>query len=142
MRAPAVTPLPWMFKQLGIGPLIGTRTWGGLIGIGGYPTFDRWVAELTARAWGLFNPKTESSSVENKGVSPDVEVDLDPRALAPGHDPQLEKASRALTSLKETSRAASETPEVSGVQLAEGAFPTRPNPAWFRPEQLSGVNKE
>ena len=34
--------LPWMFKRLGTGPLIGTRTWGGLIGIGGYPLADRW----------------------------------------------------------------------------------------------------
>jgi len=37
-RAPAVDALPWMFKRLGTGPLIGTRTWGGLIGIGGYPS--------------------------------------------------------------------------------------------------------
>ena len=93
--------LPWMFKQLGIGPLIGTRTWGGLIGIGGYPTLID-GGGITAPRWGLFNPKTGEFDVENKGVSPDIEVDLDPALWRQGHDPQLEKGvSVALTSMKE-----------------------------------------
>ncbi len=93
--------LPWMFKQLGIGPLIGTRTWGGLIGIGGYPPLMDGGA-ITAPRWGLFNPKTGEFDVENKGVSPDIEVDLDPALWRQGHDPQLEKAvSVTLANLKE-----------------------------------------
>jgi tricorn protease len=82
--------LPWMFKQLGIGPLIGTRTWGGLIGIGGYPTLID-GGTVTAPRWGLFNPKTGEFDVENKGVAPDIEVDLDPALWRKGQDPQLEK---------------------------------------------------
>ena len=93
--------LPWMFKQLGIGPLIGTRTWGGLIGIGGYPPLMD-GGEITAPRWGLFNPKTGEFDVENKGVSPDIEVELDPALWRQGHDPQLERGvSVALTNLKE-----------------------------------------
>ncbi len=93
--------LPWMFKQLGIGPLIGTRTWGGLIGIGGYPSLID-GGEITAPRFGLFNPKTGEFDVENIGVSPDIEVELDPALWRQGHDPQLEKAvSVALTNLKE-----------------------------------------
>ncbi len=93
--------LPWMFKQLNIGPLIGTRTWGGLIGIGGYPQLMD-GGGITAPRWGLFNPKTGEFDVENKGVAPDIEVDLDPLLWRQGHDPQLEKGvSVALTELKE-----------------------------------------
>ena len=93
--------LPWMFKELGIGPLIGTRTWGGLIGIGGYPPLMDGGA-ITAPRWGLFNPKTGEFDVENKGVAPDIEVDFDPALWRQGHDPQLEKAvSVTLATLKE-----------------------------------------
>src|SRR5580692_3459470 len=93
--------LPWMFRELGIGPLIGTRTWGGLIGIGGYPPLMD-GGTITAPRWGLFNPKTGEFDVENKGVSPDIEVDYDPALWRQGHDPQLEKAvSVSLAELKE-----------------------------------------
>jgi tricorn protease len=83
--------LPWMFKRLGTGPLIGTRTWGGLIGIGGYPNLID-GGSVTAPRWGIFNPETGEFDVENKGVPPDIEVELDPAAWRQGHDPQLEKA--------------------------------------------------
>jgi len=82
--------LPWMFKKLGIGPLIGTRTWGGLIGIGGYPPLMD-GGQVTAPRFALFNPDTGEFDVENKGVTPDVEVDLDPALWRQGQDPQLEK---------------------------------------------------
>jgi len=82
--------LPWMFKKLGTGPLIGTRTWGGLIGIGGYPPLMD-GGEVTAPRWGLYNPETGEFDVENKGVSPDIEVEFDPALWRQGHDPQLEK---------------------------------------------------
>ena len=80
-----------MFKKLSIGPLIGTRTWGGLIGIGGYPRLID-GGRVTAPRWGIFNPDTGEFDVENKGVSPDIEVELDPAAWRQGRDPQLEKA--------------------------------------------------
>jgi len=93
--------LPWMFRKLGTGPLIGTRTWGGLIGIGGYPALmDGGL--VTAPRIALFNPDTGEFDVENKGVSPDIEVDLDPALWRQGHDPQLEKGvSVALQELKD-----------------------------------------
>jgi tricorn protease len=93
--------LPWMFRKLGTGPLIGTRTWGGLIGIGGYPPLMD-GGEVTAPREGLYNPDTGEFDVENKGVSPDIEVDLDPALWRQGHDPQLEKGVEvALQELKE-----------------------------------------
>jgi tricorn protease len=82
--------LPWMFRKLSIGPLIGTRTWGGLIGIGGYPDLMDGGA-VTAPRFGLYNPDTGEFDVENKGVAPDIEVDLTPALWRQGHDPQLEK---------------------------------------------------
>jgi tricorn protease len=93
--------LPWMFKELRIGPLIGMRTWGGLIGIGGYPRLMD-GGEVTAPRWGLFNPKTGEFDVENKGVLPDVEVEFDPALWRQGHDPQLERGvAEALRELQE-----------------------------------------
>ena len=93
--------LPWMFKKLGTGPLIGTRTWGGLIGIGGYPSLMD-GGEVTAPRWALYNPDTGEFDVENKGVSPDIEVEYDPALVRQGHDPQLEKGvAVALQGLKD-----------------------------------------
>ncbi|MGD0507606.1 MAG: PDZ domain-containing protein [Terriglobales bacterium] len=83
--------LPWMFRRLGTGPLIGTRTWGGLIGIGGYPPLID-GGGVTAPRWGIYNPETGQFDVENKGVSPDIEVEFNPALWRQGHDPQLEKA--------------------------------------------------
>ncbi len=82
--------LPWMFQRLGTGPLIGTRTWGGLIGIGGYPTLMD-GGTVTAPRWGGFNPDTGEFDIENKGITPDIEVELNPALWRQGHDPQLEK---------------------------------------------------
>ena len=82
--------LPWYFRKAGIGPLIGKKTWGGLVGIGGYPELidGGRVTAPRAAIYGL-NGDWE---VENKGVAPDVEVDLDPAAWRSGRDAQLEKA--------------------------------------------------
>jgi len=82
--------LPWYFRKAGIGQLIGKRTWGGLVGIGGYPELidGGHVTAPRAAIYGL-NGEWE---VENHGVPPDVEVDLDPAAWRQGHDAQLEKA--------------------------------------------------
>jgi tricorn protease len=92
--------LPWMFRRLGIGPLVGTRTWGGLIGIGGYPSLID-GGFVTAPRWALYSPDGVFD-VENKGVAPDHEVELDPYLWRQGRDPQLEKAvDLALRALRE-----------------------------------------
>jgi tricorn protease len=82
--------LPWYFRKAGVGPLVGKRTWGGLVGIGGYPQLidGGGVTAPRAAIYGL-NGDWE---VENHGVPPDVEVDLDPAAWRQGHDAQLDKA--------------------------------------------------
>jgi len=82
--------LPWYFRKSAIGPLVGKRTWGGLVGIGGYPQLidGGGVTAPRAAIYGL-NGDWE---VENHGVPPDVEVDLDPAAWRQGRDAQLDKA--------------------------------------------------
>ncbi len=82
--------LPWYFRKTGIGPLVGKRTWGGLVGIGGYPELldGGRVTAPRAAIYGL-NGDWE---VENHGIPPDVEVDLEPAAWRDGRDAQLEKA--------------------------------------------------
>jgi tricorn protease len=93
--------LPWMFRQQKLGPIVGTRTWGGLIGIGGYPSLID-GGHITAPRFALYNPDTGEFDVENKGVSPDVEVELDPAGWRQGRDPQLERGvALALQALKQ-----------------------------------------
>jgi len=82
--------MPYAFRQAGIGPLVGKRTWGGLVGIGGYPTLID-GGQVTAPHMAIWFP-TGNWEVENRGVAPDIEVEQDPKAVRQGHDPQLEKA--------------------------------------------------
>ncbi|ADL00163.1 S41 family peptidase [Brevundimonas subvibrioides] len=82
--------LPWMFKREQLGTLVGKRTWGGLVGIGGMPPLMD-GGQVTSPNVGFFNPEGEWE-VENAGVAPDVMVDQDPRAVADGADPQLDAA--------------------------------------------------
>jgi len=82
--------LPWYFRKLGIGPIVGERTWGGLIGIGGYPTLLDGGFVMAPR-WAIYGLKGEWE-VENHGIKPDIEVWPDPKLIREGHDPQLEKA--------------------------------------------------
>ncbi|MCU1265331.1 MAG: Tricorn protease [Acidobacteria bacterium] len=82
--------LPWMFRQDKIGPLVGTRTWGGLVGIWGYPSLMD-GGFVTAPRGAIYGLKGDWE-VENRGIAPDIEVENDPAAVAAGHDPQLEKA--------------------------------------------------
>jgi len=85
--------LPWYFRQSGLGPLIGMRTWGGLVGISrSLPLVDGGV--VTVPDFGFWNPATGAWEVENRGVEPDLEVENPPDALAAGRDPQLEAAIR------------------------------------------------
>ncbi|MGH7523508.1 MAG: S41 family peptidase [Gemmatimonadales bacterium] len=91
---------PYMFRQLGIGPLIGTRTWGGLVGWGGEPPLID-GGFISAPSTGFYNPAGQWD-VENQGVAPDITVAEDPAQLRTGHDVQLERAvTEALRLLRE-----------------------------------------
>ena len=92
--------MPWMFRYTKAGTLVGKRTWGGLIGVLGFPPLMD-GGFVTAPNVRIFSPAGEWIA-ENTGVAPDVEVELDPKAVAAGHDPQLERAvSIALDKLKQ-----------------------------------------
>ena len=82
--------LPWMFRAAKIGQLVGKRTWGGLVGIYGYPTLIDGGSVTAPRV--AFRNLQGELDVENKGVPPDVEVDLDPKLWRAGRDSQLERA--------------------------------------------------
>jgi tricorn protease len=81
---------PTYFRQAGLGPLIGTRTWGGLIGISGSPLLTD-GGNVTVPTFRMYDPKGEWFA-EGHGVEPDIPVQEDPSALAKGHDPQLQRA--------------------------------------------------
>ncbi len=82
--------LPWFFGKMKVGTLVGKRTWGGLIASFPAPQLmdGGFVTSPDAAVYGL-NGEWE---VENVGVPPDVEIDMDPAAWRLGHDTQLEKA--------------------------------------------------
>ena len=81
---------PWKFKQMGLGPAIGERTWGGVRGIRGYwPLMDGGYITIPEEA--MYNPKSEWI-VENVGVEPNIKVDNTPGAVMSGEDPQLHTA--------------------------------------------------
>lgn len=86
--------LPYYFRKLGLGTLIGTRTWGGLIGISGNPSLADGGMVLAATF--RFLDTDNQWDVENVGVSPDIEVIDRPEAVAAGRDPSLEKAVEVL----------------------------------------------
>jgi tricorn protease len=93
---------PYYFKQAGLGPLIGKRTWGGLIGISGAPGLvDGGVA--TVPTFGSYGMNGEWI-IEGHGVDPDIEVVDDPALMVDGGDPQLERA------IEETLRLLKEKP--------------------------------
>ena len=67
--------LPYYFKQRKVGPLVGTRTWGGLVGTLGSPADDRRRRHHGAVA-GVLRRRTAEWAVENEGVAPDIEVEI------------------------------------------------------------------
>ncbi len=91
---------PFLFKQAGVGPLIGKRTWGGLIGYSGQPSLID-GGGVTAPSFSIYSTDGKWI-IEGHGVDPDIEVEDDPAQLAKGIDPQLEAGIReVLKELKE-----------------------------------------
>ncbi len=81
---------PYLFREAGLGPLIGTRTWGGLIGISGAPQLID-GGGITAPTLALYGPDGRWL-IEGHGVEPDIEVAENPTAAGPADDPQLRRA--------------------------------------------------
>jgi len=82
--------LPYMFHQRKIGPMVGTRTWGGLVGTLGVPSLIDGPG-ITAPTLAFYD-LSGKWAVENEGVPPDIEVEYTPSTVISGHDPQLERA--------------------------------------------------
>ena len=82
--------MPWLFRKLQLSPLVGKKTWGGLVGSFGFP---QWIdgGGVAAPNLAFYNLNAEWD-VENHGVPPDVEVENDPALWCQGRDPQPERA--------------------------------------------------
>lgn len=85
---------PYFFRKLGLGKLIGTRTWGGLVGISGNARLVD-GGNISVPRFGIFD-QDEGWIIEGKGVSPDIEVVERPEQMAKGVDPCVEKAVEVL----------------------------------------------
>ncbi|GHN02202.1 tricorn protease [Cytophagales bacterium WSM2-2] len=81
--------LPWMFRKFKVGTLVGKRTWGGLVGVLGFPEFID-GASVTAPNLAIWTK--DGFIVENVGVPPDIEIEQMPADVIKGIDPQLQKA--------------------------------------------------
>ena len=81
---------PFYFKEAKLGPLVGKRTWGGLVGISGAPQLVD-GGSVTVPTFGIYS-KDGRWIIENEGVRPDYEVEDDPSKMLKGGDPQLDKA--------------------------------------------------
>ena len=93
--------LPYMFKQMKIGPLVGRTTWGGLVGIWDTPPLID-GGGITAPRGGFYDLNGEWA-VENEGVKPDFRVEMTPKAVINGNDPQLQRAvEKAMKLLEQT----------------------------------------
>jgi tricorn protease len=91
---------PWLFQHNKLGPVIGTRTWGGLIGISGNPSLLD-GGTIAVPTFGFY--ETDGTwGVEGHGIDPDIEVIDDPAKMKDGGDPQLEKAVEVLLKELET----------------------------------------
>jgi tricorn protease len=95
---------PYYFREYGVGPLIGMRTWGGLIGVSGAPPLID-GGGVTVPTFRMYSTDGVWFA-EGHGVDPDIEVPEDPTLLAQGVDPQLERA------IQETLRLLEESPPV------------------------------
>jgi tricorn protease len=92
--------MPWMFRARKIGPLVGKRTWGGLVHTADTPQFIDGGSMIAPR--GGFFTREGKWAVENEGTAPDIDVENWPKDVIAGRDPQLERAvDEALRLLKE-----------------------------------------
>jgi tricorn protease len=82
--------MPYMFKRRKIGPLVGKRTWGGLVATSDTPPFVDGGSMIAPR-FGFF-ARDNKWAVENEGVGPDIDVENWPKDVIAGRDPQLERA--------------------------------------------------
>ncbi len=111
--------LPYMFREAKIGPLIGTKTWGGLIGIWDQQPFVD-GGSITNPRGGFINLAGEWD-VENKGVAPDIEVEITPKDAAEGRDPQLERGVQEALRLLEADPARRATEPAAPVRVLRPA---------------------
>lgn len=120
--------LPWYFRDAKLGPLVGKRTWGGLVGIYDYPQLMD-GGSVTAPRVAFYN-RNGQWDVENHGVDPDVEEEITPHDFMTGRDPQLEKAVQlVMDGLKKNPLPVAKRPEfpnyhkqpVEGVPAAAGS---------------------
>jgi tricorn protease len=88
---------PWLFKHKKIGPVIGKRTWGGLVASFGFPTVDG--GSVNSPNCAFYNPHSGKWEVEGHGVDPDIDVELDPYLWRQGKDAQLERAIEEMNKL-------------------------------------------
>lgn len=104
---------PWVFRHQKVGPLIGTRTWGGLVKSSVHYGFVDGGA-MTAPDNAVFDPEGHQWIAENQGVAPDIEVKIEAGAVSKGHDLQLERAvEECLKLLEKEPRPAAEHPVYS-----------------------------
>jgi tricorn protease len=92
--------LPYLFNKMKIGPLVGTKTWGGLVGTWDTPPFVDGGRMVAPR--GGFYDTNGQWAVEGVGISPDIEVQQTPLDVINGKDPQLERAVKEALSLLKT----------------------------------------
>ena len=90
---------PWLFQQKKLGPVIGTRTWGGLIGMTGCPSLID-GGSVTVPTFSIYD-NSGKWIIEGHGVDPDIAVIDDPAALAKGIDPQLERSISEINTMLE-----------------------------------------
>ncbi len=81
---------PWLFKHRKLGPVIGKRTWGGLVAAQTFPLVDG--GSVNSPDIAFYNPFNGTWDVEGHGVDPDIDVEVDPYLWRQGRDAQLEKA--------------------------------------------------
>ncbi len=92
--------LPYLFNKMKIGPLVGTKTWGGLVGTWDTPLFVD-GGRMVAPRGGFYDVNGEWA-VEGVGISPDIEVQQNPADVIKGRDPQLERAVEEALKLMKT----------------------------------------
>ena len=93
--------LPWMWQRAKVGPVVGTRTGGAGIGASLHALIDG--GSFQVPDWGWYDPEAGTWFIENRGITPDYEIEIMPPEWRAGRDPQLEKAVQlAMDALKKT----------------------------------------